>query len=485
MNKGLPAEACRLLGDQLRFWRDRAGISQNNLAAKASVERSLISHIEHGDKPITPPNARRFDEVLDTGGALTRLRAYLDQEEALATTTTEQADTQQGLQGMVAALAEALRGMTGCTCGLPVSGFPLANRDISMVDGITQPIGGECPVHRRQFVGTVSLAGVSSNGLSQLVNPGKIGMTEVNETRETLHLLYNLDQRIGGSNLCEAALAQLRQISLWLNRGSYKTNTGSALQSLASYAAESAAWFSIDSGLPSGKTRYLLTEALTAAELANDKSQTIAVMQIMSLHSAELGQVREAVQLAQRAQQVAKGLDSPRVDALLAIREAQAWARLGDASAVTRGHTQAMKLLDLGPSDADPQWLAFLDEGDVAGQIGLCYLFLRQAEHAEKHFTKATKNSRKLEHRRNFVEWSLEFANSLSQSRKIVETCFVTRETLPVLLEISSARVHTRLIGVLRTLQPYQDEPDVRDLMEQTRELLPAPQTSLGDLPSG
>jgi len=328
-------------------------------------------------------------------------------------------------------------------------------------------------------------ARLSGQALPQLVNPGKIGMTEVNETRETLHLLYNLDQRIGGDTLRNAALTQFRQISWWLNRASYKAEIGRTLQSLASYAALNAAWFSLDSGLPVDDARYLFTEALTAAELSDDKMQTVDVLQMMSLHSGWLKRPREAIQLAQRAQQVAKGIVSPRIEALLAVREAQGWALLGDTSAVIQSHTQAMRKFELGPSDADPQWLDFFDIIEMMGEIGANYLLLEQPTNAEKSLRKITEISQGRSRQRNFVGWNFEFADALGRGGKVDEACTVTRQTLPALVEISSTRMNNMLLGVLRTLQPYQDEPDVRDLMEQTRELLPAPQTSLGDLPSG
>ncbi len=304
--------------------------------------------------------------------------------------------------------------------------------------------------------------------------PATITMTEVDEVQNSLHMLYSLDQRVGGDTLRDSMLAQFRQISWWLNHASYQSDVGQALQSLASYAAVNAAWFFLDSGISGSDVRYLLTEALTAAELADDKPQTVYVLEMMSIHSRWLDRPKEAIHLAQRAQQLAKGLGSPRMQALVALREAQGWALLGDAPAVVNTHTQAMKHLEHGPSDADPQWLNFLDEADAAGEVGRCYQVAQQPEQAEQHFRDAAAISRGPHRQRNSTEWNFELARALGQNKKIDEACTIARNTLPALAEMSSTRIRTMFHNVLRTLQPHADEPCVRDLTEQARALFPS-----------
>ncbi|KAB2348516.1 helix-turn-helix domain-containing protein [Actinomadura rudentiformis] len=59
-------------GRELRHYRESAGYTQSQLAALINFAPSLISGIENGHVPAVPEFAEACDEVLNTGGALTR-----------------------------------------------------------------------------------------------------------------------------------------------------------------------------------------------------------------------------------------------------------------------------------------------------------------------------------------------------------------------------------------------------------------------------
>jgi len=68
-----------VFGAELRFYRTRAGLSQKDLAARATVSHDVISKIETGERPPAGDFPPRLDAVpeLDTSGALTRLWDHL------------------------------------------------------------------------------------------------------------------------------------------------------------------------------------------------------------------------------------------------------------------------------------------------------------------------------------------------------------------------------------------------------------------------
>ena len=68
-----------MFGAELRFYRTRAGLSQKDLAARATVSHDVISKIETGERPPAEDFPPRLDAVpeLDTRGALTRLWDHL------------------------------------------------------------------------------------------------------------------------------------------------------------------------------------------------------------------------------------------------------------------------------------------------------------------------------------------------------------------------------------------------------------------------
>ncbi len=68
-----------MFGAELRFYRTRAGLSQQDLAARATVSHDVISKIETGERPPAEDFPPRLDAVpeLDTRGALCRLWDHL------------------------------------------------------------------------------------------------------------------------------------------------------------------------------------------------------------------------------------------------------------------------------------------------------------------------------------------------------------------------------------------------------------------------
>ena len=64
-----------VFGPELRYYRERAGLSQTELAALVNVSHDVISKIETGDRPPAKDFPKRLDGVpeLDTRGGLARL----------------------------------------------------------------------------------------------------------------------------------------------------------------------------------------------------------------------------------------------------------------------------------------------------------------------------------------------------------------------------------------------------------------------------
>ena len=68
-----------VFGAELRHYRDRAGLSQTDLAALVNVSHDVISKIETGERAPAKDFPERLDAVaeLDTRGGLARLWANL------------------------------------------------------------------------------------------------------------------------------------------------------------------------------------------------------------------------------------------------------------------------------------------------------------------------------------------------------------------------------------------------------------------------
>jgi transcriptional regulator with XRE-family HTH domain len=75
--EGIP-ESRSAYGDELRQRREAAGLTQEGLSERAIMSRTHIAHIEAGRRKPSLEDARRLDQVLETGGVFERFLPTLD-----------------------------------------------------------------------------------------------------------------------------------------------------------------------------------------------------------------------------------------------------------------------------------------------------------------------------------------------------------------------------------------------------------------------
>ncbi|MFJ9697021.1 helix-turn-helix domain-containing protein [Kitasatospora sp. NPDC101183] len=74
----LAASSAQLFGDELRFYRKRAGLSQEELGRKLHCSRVNITRYESGQRRMPEDLVRKADELLDADGSLVRIWAQVD-----------------------------------------------------------------------------------------------------------------------------------------------------------------------------------------------------------------------------------------------------------------------------------------------------------------------------------------------------------------------------------------------------------------------
>ena len=70
---GVETNPVRVFGDVLRALREKAGLSQRELAERVYCSASLISAIENGTKPAKLDLVKRIDGALNAGDALVKV----------------------------------------------------------------------------------------------------------------------------------------------------------------------------------------------------------------------------------------------------------------------------------------------------------------------------------------------------------------------------------------------------------------------------
>jgi transcriptional regulator with XRE-family HTH domain len=79
------ASGWHFLGAELRCWRQRRGLSLAQLARVVHTSPDLLAKIEKADRRPSPDTVRRCDDVLDTGGVLSRLLGFIERQAAIQT----------------------------------------------------------------------------------------------------------------------------------------------------------------------------------------------------------------------------------------------------------------------------------------------------------------------------------------------------------------------------------------------------------------
>ncbi|MFH8642053.1 hypothetical protein [Streptomyces goshikiensis] len=212
----------------------------------------------------------------------------------------------------------------------------------------------------------------------------RIGEAEVDLLREAAQDMDAIDQQFGGSRLWRPTQANLRWAHHMIDRGIYDDALARQLHTVTGMLTTSLGWYCYDAGLQA-QARSYFAEAWNAANFTADDVLASRTLSNMCRQAVDLNKGREAVRFAQLAQTHARQWQAPhRVTALLAIREAQGHARIGDAVSTENAIRQAWRSWSRGESDCDPDWTGFLNQAELTCLEGMCRLDLGQAARAQK-----------------------------------------------------------------------------------------------------
>ncbi len=281
---------------------------------------------------------------------------------------------------------------------------------------------------------------------------GRVGDAHAAQLEEAPKHLYNLDYRYGGDTLCDQAAAQLRRAHRLLNNGLYTYKVGNRLQVAAGELGICAGWLAFDAGRQD-QARYCYTEALAAARMADNNQLEVHVLANMSMQAVAVNRPREGLNLAQAAQRAAKSWATPTMDALLAMREARAYARLGDAKESDKAMARAWTAFGKRTAAEDsPVWIDFFDEAELTGNEGTCELDVKRPHRAVKLLEAACQ-----QHREGFVRnrsiYTVRLAMANLERRDLARAVELGEEALVLVAnEVTSTRTVNELRDFRRRL---------------------------------
>ncbi|MFI8852513.1 transcriptional regulator [Streptomyces sp. NPDC053499] len=297
----------------------------------------------------------------------------------------------------------------------------------------------------------------------------RVGEADVAAVQAMTEALSDLDHRYGSGHIRPVVVHYLNSVVSGLLGGSYKEAVGRSLFAAVARLTELAGYMAVDTGQHGLAQRYYI-QSLRLAQAAGDRAYGGYVLAAgMSHLAASLGNPREIAQLARAAQEGARGRVTPRVEAMFHAAEARGHALMGDARACQASVTRALTAMDgaevAAEAGDDPSWIAHFDRAYLADELAHCHRDLGQAESAAARAEEAVTGHPHGRARRRAIGLFL-LAGAQVQQREVERACQTGGQAAQLLAGLRSDRGAEYLDDFRQRLEPYRDEPVVREFHE-------------------
>ncbi|MCQ4042382.1 transcriptional regulator [Streptantibioticus rubrisoli] len=290
----------------------------------------------------------------------------------------------------------------------------------------------------------------------------RVGIADVAAVRATTQALVDLDHRFGSGHVRPIVVHYLNSVVSGLLGGSYREATGRQLFAAVARLTELAGYMAVDTGQPGLAQRYYI-QALRLAQAAGDRGYGGYVLAAgMSHLAASLGNPREIAQLARAAQEGARGHVTPTAQAMFYAAEARGHALLGDAKACEAVAGRAVEALGRSVPEDDPDWIAHFDEAYLADELAHCHRDLDQPGPAMRRAHEALAGHPPTRVRRRAIGL-LVLACAQVQAREVEQSCHTATQAVELLGGLRSNRGAEYLDDFRRRVEPFSDEPVVRE----------------------
>ncbi|GHE87922.1 hypothetical protein GCM10018785_64270 [Streptomyces longispororuber] len=294
----------------------------------------------------------------------------------------------------------------------------------------------------------------------------RVGLSDVAAVKAMTEALTQLDHQYGSGHVRPVVVHYLNSVVSGLLAGSYREAVGRELFAAVSRLTELAGYMAVDTGQPGLAQRYYI-QALRLAQAAGDRGYGGYVLAASMSHlAAQLGNPREIAQLARAAQEGARGRVTPRVESMFYAAEARGHALLGDArstQAVTGRAVEAMeRAVGEERSGDDPAWIRHFDQAYLADELAHCHRDLGQADAAARRAEEALAGHPETRARRRAIGLVL-LATAQVQRREVEQACHTGLKAVELLGTLRSNRGAEYLDDFQQRLEPYREEPVVRE----------------------
>lgn len=300
----------------------------------------------------------------------------------------------------------------------------------------------------------------------------RVGAADVEAVRATTAALSDLDHRFGSGHVRPVVVHYLNGVVAGMLTGSYRDAVGRRLFAAAARLTELAGYMAVDTGQPGLAQRYYI-QALRLAHAAGDRGYGGYVLAASMSHVAgQLGNPREIAQLARAAQEGARGHVTPRVDAMFHAAEARGHALLGDARACQQSAGRALSAFERAESatDAgdDPPWIGHFGSAYLADELAHCHRDLGQPVQTARRAAEALNALGEGRARRRAIGLLL-LSDAQVQQREVDRACHTAQQAVELLGGVRSERGQGYLEDFRSRLEPFAQEPVVREFQSRAR----------------
>ncbi|MGW4119906.1 helix-turn-helix domain-containing protein [Nocardia sp. NPDC004711] len=201
-----------------------------------------------------------------------------------------------------------------------------------------------------------------------------IGHGDTRRMAAYVNLIEDQARRVGGAPLVRTVLAQSERAVRALDTATFGNSEAEATYlSAVGHLAATASWLAFDSTLVT-QARRSANDAFAVANQARDDDVTIHSCMVRSLETLALAKTGEgspqyALRLTGLARNLLRGRPPARIHALVATREAQAHAQMGDRERFIRAIAVAWREMeqaaDHEPIEQCPVWLQFVSGSEI------------------------------------------------------------------------------------------------------------------------
>ncbi|MGH3719319.1 MAG: hypothetical protein ACRDRI_10885 [Pseudonocardiaceae bacterium] len=282
--------------------------------------------------------------------------------------------------------------------------------------------------------------------------------------------LRRMDDVAGGGGVFALAQQAFGGVTGLLDRALCDERTGQALHVVLAELGQLCGWSAWDAGQHGLAQRFNIA-ALRAAHTADDRPLGAHILASMTLQAATEGEPAEGVTLSETALAGTRGRATPALRAELHIRQALAFATLGDTSACTAAISRALTQVEQLKPDDDPPWLYWMDRWAITVDAGECLLRLGQPDQAVAMFHEGIAQLPGLFVRDRQIHVT-SLADALARpgkQRDLDAAAGLGMQSIDLAESLDSTRGAGRLRDLYLRMKPHGKVPAVRDFLERAR----------------